>query len=65
LRGLDELENIDADFAAARANTDPVAQATLAEIIGRHGLDVSAIEAEAFRKCLPVWSAIDQLLTSH
>ena len=65
LRELNELENIDVDCVVGRWCTDPDARATVSAILAKHGLDDSAIEAEAFRRCSRDLTAIDQLLTSH
>ena len=65
LRDLDELENIDVDYVVREACIDSGDKAALSEILARHGLDVSAIELEAFRRCAPDLITIDQLLTSH
>jgi hypothetical protein len=48
LRELNELENIDVNVVVGQWCTDPVARATVSAILAKHGLDESAIEAEAF-----------------
>src|SRR5207244_2309980 len=48
LRQLDEFENKDVDLVA-RCCTDPAARAAVSDRLAKHGLDDSAIEAEAFR----------------
>jgi hypothetical protein len=65
LRDLNELETLDVELVVGQWPEDPVARATVLARLAKHGLDESAIEAEAFRRCLPDLSAIDQLLTSH
>jgi hypothetical protein len=65
LRGLNELENINVDFVIGRACNDPIARATVSDILATHGLNDSAIEAGAFRRCTRDLTAIDRLLTSH
>ena len=64
LRQLDEFENKDVDLVA-RCCTDPAARAAVSDRLAKHGLDDSAIEAEAFRRRSPDLTIIDQLLTSH
>ena len=65
LRDLNELETLDVEFVVGHWSTDPGARATVSDILAKHGLDDSAIEAEAFRRCSRDLSVIDQLLTSH
>ena len=65
LRELNELENVDVNGVVGRWCTDPDARATVLAILAKHGLDESAIEAEAFRRCPRDLTVIDQLLTSH
>jgi hypothetical protein len=62
---LNELENIDVNAVVGQWYTDPVARATVSAILAKHGLDESAIEAEAFRRTSRDLTAIDQLLTSQ
>ena len=64
LNQLDEFENKDVDLVA-RWCTDPAARAVVSDRLAKHGLDDSAIEAEAFRRRSPDLTIIDQLLTSH
>jgi hypothetical protein len=64
LRQLDEFETKDVDLVS-RWCTDPAARAAVSDRLAKHGLDDSAIEAEAFRGCWRDLTAIDQLLTSH
>jgi hypothetical protein len=61
---LNELENIDVNVVVQWC-TDPVARATVSARLAKHGLDDSAIEAAAFRRCSRGLTVIDQLLTSH
>ena len=65
LRQLNELESIDVKFVIGKWSNDPVARAMVSDILAKHGLDDSAIEAEAFRRCSRDLIIIDQLLTSH
>jgi hypothetical protein len=65
LHELNELENIDVNVVVGQWCTDPVARATVSAILAKHGLDDSAIEAEALRRCSRDVAVIDQLLTSH
>ena len=65
LRELNELENIDVNVVVEQWCTDSVARATVSDILAKHGLDESAIEAEAFRRRSRDVTVIDQLLTSH
>lgn len=44
--------------------TDAEVKRELSDILAKHGLDVSAIEAEAFRRSSPDWMVIDRLLAS-
>jgi hypothetical protein len=62
---LNELENIDVNVVVGQCCTDPAARVTVSAILAKHGLDESAIEAEAFRRCSRDVIVIDQLLTSH
>jgi hypothetical protein len=62
---LNELENTDVNDVVGQWCTNPVARATVSAILAKHGLDDSAIEAAAFRRCSRDLIAIDQLLTSH
>jgi hypothetical protein len=64
LRHLDEFETKDVDLVA-RWCTDPAARAAVSDRLAKHGLDDSAIEAEAFRRCSPDLGTIHQSLTSH
>jgi hypothetical protein len=59
-----EFETKDVDLVA-RWCTDPVARAAASDRLAKHGLDDSAIEAEAFRRCSPDLGIIHQSLTSH
>jgi hypothetical protein len=65
LRDLNELETLDVESVIEQWPTDPAARAAVSDRLAKHGLDDSAIEAEAFRRCLPVLSAIDQSQTSR
>jgi|SRR6476660_5703096 len=65
LRELNELENIDVNVVVGQWCTDGVARATVSAILAKHGLDESAIEAEAFRRSSRDLTGIDQLLTSY
>ena len=65
LRELNELENMDVNFVVGQWCADPGAPATVSGILAKHGLDESAIEAEAFRRSSRDLTVIDQLLTSH
>ena len=44
---------------------DPTARSEVSTMLRNHGLDESAIEAEAFLKCLPTLSALTQLQASQ
>ena len=44
---------------------DPTARSEVSTMLRNHGLDESAIEAEAFPKCLPTLSALTQLQASQ
>jgi hypothetical protein len=46
-------------------NGDPTARSEVKTMLQSHGLDESAIEAEAFLKCLPKLNALTQLQTSQ
>jgi hypothetical protein len=65
LRDLNELETLDVESVVGNWSTDSVARATVSAILAKHGLDESAIEAEAFRRSSRDLTVIDQLLTSH
>ena len=65
LRDLNELETLDVEFVIGNWSTDPVARAAVSDRLAKHGLDDSAIEAEAFRRCSRDLTVIDQLQTSH
>jgi hypothetical protein len=65
LNELNELEHIDVDRVVDQWLIDQAAPAAVSAVLAKHGLDESAIEAEAFRRTSRDLIAIDQLLTSH
>ena len=56
--GADTAEYLDQWF------TDDEVKQEVSDILAKYNLDVSAIEAAAFRRSTPEWTTIDQLLTA-
>jgi hypothetical protein len=69
LFGIMERLAVERDYAVALVEQwisgDSTARSEVSTLLKNHGLDESAIEAEAFVKCLPTLSALTQLQASQ